>query len=110
MRNRIALAAILLFSATSLLAQRDYEPDLKGYVTNISSPTEIDVDGVHIHIALSAQLVAMTKQNDCKTKESKRTGAKIGMFHDFQGLWMLVELNHRLHTIANKFALLRTLK
>ncbi|SRR6266702_1242307 len=55
MRNRIILAAILLFSATSLLAQRDYEPDLKGYVTNISSPTEIDVDGVHIHIDSKTQ-------------------------------------------------------
>jgi len=61
MRNHTLLAVILTLVAPALHAQRDYEPDLKGYVTQVSSPTVFDVNGIHIRIDSNTRFYAKAK-------------------------------------------------
>jgi len=63
MRTHYLLAVVLMLVPAALHAQRprDYEPDLKGYVTQITSPTVIDVNGTHIRIDGNTQFFTKTK-------------------------------------------------
>jgi hypothetical protein len=60
MRIHPIVAASLLFAVTAVHAQRNYEPDLKGFVTGIASPAEIDVNGIHIRIDSGTQFFTKT--------------------------------------------------
>lgn len=62
MRTQSPLLAALVLSATALHAQRDYEPNLTGYVTQITSPAAMDVNGTHIRIDGNTQFFIKTKK------------------------------------------------
>jgi hypothetical protein len=67
MRIHWIIPAIICFAAAPLLAQRDYEPEVRGYITHVASATEIDVNGFHVRMVDKTELYFLTGKTYART-------------------------------------------